>query len=113
MERNPVAVGVGGAVGVGETLSGGIDSGRDRRRNAAMYRGKSKITLGKAAAWFAVVLVLVLVALWVFAPDAASLIAHVWRLLGRPAIWGRLEALAIFAALVFFLSVRLLKSGPL
>jgi hypothetical protein len=61
---------------------------------------------------FALLLAATVALSWVFIPSAIPWIAQVWRSLGAPAIVARTGYLVGFCFFVLFLSLRLLKSGP-
>ena len=51
--------------------------------------------------------------LWLRTPDRIQVMEMVWVSIGQPDWKGRAIAVAVFGAIVFVLSARLLKSGPL
>jgi hypothetical protein len=50
---------------------------------------------------------------WLFIPSHIPYIKTIWLLMSKPVFLSRLLYLGIFFFAVFFLSVRLLKSGPI
>lgn len=57
--------------------------------------------------------VLAIAGVWVFAPTLTGWTEHVWRLLKRPELLGRIGYMAAFIGGVVFLAVKVGKSGPL
>ena len=67
----------------------------------------------KNMVWLIGALLLVgITAFWLFFPSTFSWCNTIWVAIGRPGVPGRLGYLAAFWAMVFFLAVRLGKSGP-
>lgn len=50
---------------------------------------------------------------WLFIPSNIPYIKTIWQLMSRPVFLSRLIYLGVFCFAVFFLAVRLLKSGPI
>lgn len=50
---------------------------------------------------------------WLINPDMVPLLRRIWRLTGAPDFVQRLLYLGIFAGIVIFLSIRMMKGGPL
>ena len=72
-----------------------------------MITGK-KITL-----WIVIIVFLTPILGWILMPGDFPFIARIWILVGKPDILQRLMYFGIFVVVVFVLSIRLLKSGPI
>jgi len=68
----------------------------------------------KTILWLIIALLLMgITLLWLFFPSALSWCGYVWVAIGRPGFLGRLGYYMVFWAVVFFLAVRIGKSGPI
>jgi len=67
----------------------------------------------RIAIGLSLLVVVALVGMWTFAPQAIPFLRRTWEASGEPGILARAGYLLAFCALVFILSLKVVKPGPM